>query len=187
MLSQLNRLLFTYSKAEAKGKIMTPEMNSQKPEWFEIAEGDARSADVRKVNKKLPAIAVLVTGAVIATGAIFANASEEQSANAQVSQSQVSTTPSPEATLDPSQSNSQSTTPGAIQNPKIDGSQQQRGDYDDDDYGDDDGDHEEHGDRPERGDDDGDHDHHERREHHDRGPAGTTTVNPTLPSTGAGA
>ena len=151
---------------------MTSEMNSHKPEWMEIAEGDDASAQVRKVSKKLPAVAVVVTGAIIATGAIFANASEEQNANAQVSQAQVSTTTSAGnestatgttitgATATPSSpaSPSQPSTPGAIQNPKIDGSvQPQRGDD-----GDEDGENEHHGDRPAH---DGERDggeHHER-------------------------
>lgn len=56
---------------------MTPDTTPQKPEWFELADGDAPAAQVTKVSKKLPAVAVLVTGAIIATGAFFANASEE--------------------------------------------------------------------------------------------------------------
>ena len=55
---------------------MTPNTTPEKPEWFELADGDAPSSQVKKVNKKLPAIAVLVTGAVIASGAFFAHASE---------------------------------------------------------------------------------------------------------------
>ena len=57
---------------------MTPNTTPEKPEWFELTDGDAPSAQVTKVNKKLPVIAVLITGAVIATGAFFANASEEK-------------------------------------------------------------------------------------------------------------
>jgi hypothetical protein len=56
---------------------MTPNTTPEKPEWFELTDGDAPSAQVKKVGKKLPAIAVLVTGAVIASGAFFANASEK--------------------------------------------------------------------------------------------------------------
>jgi hypothetical protein len=55
---------------------MSEEM--KKPEWFELTDGDAPSALVSKVNKKLPIAAVLITGAVIATGAFFASASENQ-------------------------------------------------------------------------------------------------------------
>ena len=53
---------------------MSEEM--KKPEWFELADSDAPSAQVRKVNKKLPVAAVVITGAIIATGAFFASASE---------------------------------------------------------------------------------------------------------------
>lgn len=131
---------------------MTPEMNSSKPEWMDIAERDTSSAQVRKVSKKVPAIAVVVTGAIIATGAIFANASEEQNANAQVSQTQAATA-TPAAPPAPSQPSA----PGAIQNPKIDGSTRpQRGDDSDGNGG------EHHVDGSQH---DGDHDggeHHER-------------------------
>jgi hypothetical protein len=64
---------------------MTPDTTPEKPEWFELADGDAPAAQVKKVNKKLPAIAVVVTGAIIATGAFFANASEESHTGNQVS------------------------------------------------------------------------------------------------------
>ena len=59
-----------------------PEANqpkSKKPEWFQLLDGDAPSAQVTKVDKKLPIIAALVTGAVVASGALFAGASAENS------------------------------------------------------------------------------------------------------------
>lgn len=52
---------------------------SNKPEWFELLDGDAPSAQVTKINKKLPIAAVLVTGLVIASGAFFSGASAENS------------------------------------------------------------------------------------------------------------
>lgn len=58
---------------------MTENLEPKKPTWFELTDGDAPSAQVTKVNKKLPAIAVLVTGAVIASGAFFAHASDSES------------------------------------------------------------------------------------------------------------
>ena len=61
---------------------MVPE--AEKPEWFEIADSDNSTAPASKVNKKLPIVAVLVTGAVIGAGAFFANASESN-ANAESS------------------------------------------------------------------------------------------------------
>ena len=70
----------------------------KKPEWFELLDGDAPSAQVTKVNKKLPVIAAVVTGAVIASGALFAGASAEnstdQSAVASIGQVDNSTTSS---------------------------------------------------------------------------------------------
>lgn len=57
---------------------MTENLEPTKPTWFELTDGDAPSAQVTKVNKKLPAIAVLITGAVIASGAFFANASHSE-------------------------------------------------------------------------------------------------------------
>lgn len=52
---------------------------SNKPEWFQIADSDNANAPELKASKRLPAVAVLVTGAVIATGAFFASASEKES------------------------------------------------------------------------------------------------------------
>lgn len=77
-----------------------PEPNQsqpKKPEWFELLDGDAPSAQVIKINKKLPVIAALVAGAVIASGALFSGASAEsstgQSAVASIGQSSNSPTP----------------------------------------------------------------------------------------------
>ena len=76
-----------------------PEPNQsqpKKPEWFELLDGDAPSAQVIKINKKLPVIAALVAGAVIASGALFSGASAEsstgQSAVASIGQSSNSST-----------------------------------------------------------------------------------------------
>jgi hypothetical protein len=66
----------------------------KRPEWFELTDGDAESAKVAKVNKKLPIAAVLVTGAVIATGAFFASASENQASAEGVTQTSASASPS---------------------------------------------------------------------------------------------
>ena len=138
-----------------------PEANqpkSKKPEWFQLLDGDAPSAQVTKVNKKLPVIAALVTGAVIASGALFAGASAEnstgQSAVASVNQVTNSdsspvadTTDANAATTEPSTQGSTPTTPsvknpaGGMQAPGVN-----RGD--DDDYEEDDDDDDE---RHERG------------------------------------
>jgi hypothetical protein len=63
---------------------MTRNSESKKPEWFELTDDDAPSARVTKVSKKLPTIAVLVTGAIIATGAFIASASESDSDEGQI-------------------------------------------------------------------------------------------------------
>ena len=139
--------------------------NPKKPEWFELTDGDAPSAQVTKVNKKLPLAAVLITGAVIATGAFFANASEsdanaEQSVLAQTIPSTSAGSSAATSTTSSSPSTSQSTSnpaqSPAIQNPNQGGvpAPVMGG-------GDDDGDHE-RGEGRERGGD------HEGREHEGR-------------------
>lgn len=50
--------------------------DKKKPEWFELVDGDAPSAQVTKINKKLPAIAVLAAGSVMALGTFFSSATE---------------------------------------------------------------------------------------------------------------
>ncbi len=70
---------------------MTQNTNSGKPEWFELIDGNAPSAQVQKVNKFLPAMAVVVAGAIIASGALLANASEEPTNQVVTAASQAST------------------------------------------------------------------------------------------------
>jgi hypothetical protein len=65
---------------------MTSKELPGKPEWFELIDGNAPSAQVNKVNKVLPALAVLVSGALLATGALFGNASSDPAQSALVSQ-----------------------------------------------------------------------------------------------------
>lgn len=50
---------------------------SGKPDWFQLVDSDAPSAQVAKVNKKIPAIALIVTGVIAVSGTFFANASNE--------------------------------------------------------------------------------------------------------------
>ena len=95
------------------GSEMVPE--AQKPEWFEMAESDDASAAVTKVNKKLPAIAVLVTGVIIGAGAFFANASESNANAESITQMVASATSSPAAT-DPT-ANSSNTPSTGVQSP----------------------------------------------------------------------
>ena len=70
---------------------MTPNTTPEKPEWFQLTDSDAPSAQVKRVSKKLPAIAVIATGAIIASGAFFANASEKNESHNNLQQSQLST------------------------------------------------------------------------------------------------
>lgn len=63
---------------------------NKKPEWFELTDGSAPSAQVAKVNKLLPVTAALIAGAVIATGAFFANASQSDSQVQEIAQSAAS-------------------------------------------------------------------------------------------------
>lgn len=58
-------------------------MTPKKPDWFEMTEGDNSSSGIRKINKKLPLVALIAAGAIIAAGSIFANANNEPSAVAE--------------------------------------------------------------------------------------------------------
>lgn len=153
---------------------MTENLEPQKPTWFELTDGDAPSAQVTKVNKKLPAIAVLVAGAVIASGAFFANASDSENVggtNSSTSISQVDnstaaiagTTAATEVatspTVAPNNSGPAITSVNKnIQNPATGGMKAPGGDGDDDDDDDDEREHEGR-ERGERG------EHRDRDEH----------------------
>ena len=138
------------------------EPQSSKPAWFALVDSDAPSAQVVKVNKKLPMIALIVTGAIAASGTFFANASDKsQSATNSIPSvtttavsDVVDATSNPVAT--PAQQNSKShstvnvsshpapkpaSTKAALQNPAQGGLQAPRGGGDDDDD-DEDEDHE---------------------------------------------
>ena len=52
-------------------------MTPKKPDWFEMTEGDSSSSGIRKVNKKLPLLALLAAGSIIAAGSIFASTNSE--------------------------------------------------------------------------------------------------------------
>ena len=133
----------------------------KKPDWFELVDGDAPSAQVTKINKKLPAIAILAAGTVVALGSFFSSATESdahattssiqnQSTESQganlTSENSVSSSPAPAATInDPSQ--------GGVQAPGL--------------GGDDEGDDHDFERRGHDRDDDDDDDEHERRGHDD--------------------
>lgn len=50
---------------------------SGKPAWFQLVDSDAPSAQVSKVDKKLPVMALIVTGVIAVSGTFFATASEQ--------------------------------------------------------------------------------------------------------------
>ena len=54
---------------------MTPNTSPKKPAWFALTENSAASAQVRKVDKKLPAATAIVALAIVAFGTFFANGS----------------------------------------------------------------------------------------------------------------
>lgn len=156
-------------------------MADNKPEWFELADNDAASAQVTKVNKKIPAITLLLSGLVIATGAFFASASESDAEaegltpqtevaavaatdNGATNNSNVDSTSTPAtnskvvatapATRSVSTTQDAPAAPAGVKNPEVGGVPlpSGRGDHDDDRH--------EGGEHRERGE-------HEGREHHE--------------------
>lgn len=165
-----------------RGPEMVPDTTPEKPEWFELAEGDAKPSKFSKVksgNKKLPAIAVLITGAVIATGAFFANAAEENHSDDGFVQTDMQ---NPNGGAPVIGDSTTATTPGApgVQPPgSAPGMVPPNGDHDGDGW-----DHHDDGDGPrpphrEDGDDDGDDDGEHHRERGDHGSQGGA---PTIPT-----
>ena len=69
-------------------------MTSEKPEWFELSEGDESAPVLRKKSKKLPFIAVAAAGAIVLGGALFANANDEPNASASTSSMTIPGAPS---------------------------------------------------------------------------------------------
>ncbi len=67
-----------------RGVTMAKDFNTSKPEWFQLVNSDAPSAQVRKIDKKLPAVAAVVAGTIIAMGSFFAHATDENQGNSQV-------------------------------------------------------------------------------------------------------
>jgi hypothetical protein len=54
---------------------MTPNTSPKKPAWFALIENNSPSAQVRKVDKKLPAATAIVALAIVAFGTFFASGS----------------------------------------------------------------------------------------------------------------
>ena len=152
--------------------------NSGKPEWFQLIDGDAPSAQVSRVNKKLPVIALIVTGVIAVSGTFFASASDSQSpastsAISDVVDSNSTSEVTPSARTAISNSTVDATSPVApangLQDPAQGGVTAPRGDHEDEDD-----DHDDdrwgwlpgHDDHERHDDEDHDDDDHEREERH---------------------
>lgn len=156
------------------------EQSAGKPAWFQLVDSDAPSAQVSKVDKKLPVIALIVTGVIAVSGTFFASASDSNpSVSANVISDVVDTNNTSESSSSATPVNSNSTVnvsspvapANGLQNPAQGGVTAPRGDqedgddddrwgwlpgHDDDDDDDDEDDHE----------DDDEDDGHEREERH---------------------
>ena len=124
---------------------------SGKPSWFQLVDSEAPSAQVVKVNKKLPVIALIVTGVIAASGTFFAHASNSDASTTQPATSANSTvaatpaastvttsTPTTAAKRDSVKSvgatSANNPTNAAVQNPSHGGVQAPRGGGDDDGF-----------------------------------------------------
>lgn len=137
----------------------TFEPQGGKPAWFQLVDSDAPSAQVSKVDKKLPLIALIVTGVIAVSGTFFATASEQNQVSnqsipavgANVISDAVETNTTPDARQANSEAQSNSTakvsSPAApaskLQNPAQGGVNAPTG-GDDDDYDEDDDEREDH-------------------------------------------
>jgi hypothetical protein len=54
---------------------MTSNTSPEKPDWFALIEKDAPSAQVRKIDKKIPAVTGFLAITIVALGAFFTNGS----------------------------------------------------------------------------------------------------------------
>lgn len=119
-----------------------------KPAWFELVDSDAPSAQVSKVDKKLPLLALIVTGVIAASGSFFATASGSNQGSNQ-SMPSVSTNATPAKAVTQSNSTvrvSSPATPGnKLENPAQGGVKAPSGhsEDEDEDNGDDDDEREE--------------------------------------------
>lgn len=89
-------------------------MTPKKPDWFELTEGGDPSAGIRKIDKKLPIVTLVVAGAIVLGGSIFATANNEPSAVAETPTSSQTLAASQSATTDNSSSASTSTSTNGI-------------------------------------------------------------------------
>ena len=77
--------------------------DSNKPEWFEIAENDEPSVP-RKSSKRLPSAAVIAAALILGVGAIVAQTQEEPPANAVETTSNQTVASDSKATTTPTES-----------------------------------------------------------------------------------
>jgi hypothetical protein len=125
---------------------MTPNTSPKKPAWFVLIESDAPSAQVRKVDKKLPAATAFAALAIVASGTFFANGSStSQSPAAGTLASSAGVTSVDDSINGSSKAiSAKQAAPqavNAIADPSLNGGGDDDGDdddYDDDDYDDDD-------------------------------------------------
>ena len=97
-------------------------MTPKKPEWFEMTENGDSYSGIKRVDKKLPIITLVVAGAVVLGGSIFANANNEPPAVAETqavaqsvatSQAPVSQAASPASSIPAQPSHVKASTPKA--------------------------------------------------------------------------
>lgn len=122
---------------------MTSNTSPEKPEWFALIEKDAPSAQVRKVDKKLPVATGIMAIAIVALGTFFTNGSMSIDSSAANSMSP-STSANSVASTQVAGEIKTVKTAGAqsmdkIADPTLNGG----GDDDEDEYGDDDDDDDE--------------------------------------------
>jgi hypothetical protein len=80
---------------------MTPNTSPTKPAWFSLIEDSAPSAQVRKVDKKLPAATAIVALAMVAFGGFSASGSMNFDSSNKVISTEVAQTTSATATTSP--------------------------------------------------------------------------------------
>jgi hypothetical protein len=97
-------------------------MTPKKPEWFELTENGDTYSGIKRIDKKLPIITLVVAGAVVLGGSIFANANNEPSAVAETpavaqsvanSQTPISQSASPASSTPAQPSHAKASTPKA--------------------------------------------------------------------------
>jgi hypothetical protein len=166
---------------------MTENREPQKPEWFAMTEGDHASVPAEtRTSKRMPLLALVATGAILTAGALFANANDEDSANAENLPAQIQASQSTADVQPPQQQSQDPQSPLGISKPS-----QVRPEHNEDDRFED-------GDRPQWNDDeddegeehhrfpDGDREHHGDRRGFNREGQTSNGATGGIPSTGTG-